>query len=759
MMVTLLLSCSSQVQAATEGEYTYTVTNDKATITKYTGTGGNVNIPSTLGNIAVTSIGVNAFNNCVGVTSVTIPQGVTSIGFGAFEYCNYLTSINIPQSVTTIDKQAFFACNYLTNINIPSGVTIIRNNTFGYCYSLTSINIPQSVTTIEDQAFFGCSSLTSIALPQGITSIGVNTFANCTGLTNIAIPQGVTSIADSAFYCCSGLTSIKLPQGVSSIGMGVFAYCNNLSAAYFYGNAPSVGEYIFYDTKPGFTVYYLEGKAGFTNPWNGYPTAVFKDTAINYIINTTPNDGDKAVSINQSLTATFAKELNAESINTTNFTLKCESQSVPITINPVEGTFEVVINPQTPLQPLKSYTLSFSQNITDIDGLELSRLYSVNFVTCSSEDAASISILNQGVELKPGETCDLTVEYKNLEANSNYNIKVLGSYAGEKELNPLKTTTLQVNTTTALPVTTVIPVTIPETVPEDLTDAKFLFKVIFEKDEVANISAHSMSNDSLIPAQTKQAKTLVACNAFFVNTYKIYGYVRDKDSGKPLSGIKVELGNHDSFFYTYTDAEGFYGFRKKEIPSMLPLTVRASLQYSYNTIDNNFRIYQDSSPDTNPFDPNIIDYLLTNDSGEFPIYTEEILNQIDADNSVDLSFDKAKNTEAVLVNAHTSNNAIKTFEALKESLYFCAVKGFIIDYHDIEINDDDYNSSSHNYNWIVINHMQSYCPLVIMHEMGHSVDQENQWGLPYYWIGESWANLLPCLINQKFEVVSKSGAY
>lgn len=43
--------------AETQGDYEYDVSNGKAIITKYTGSGGNVTIPSELGGYPVTSIG------------------------------------------------------------------------------------------------------------------------------------------------------------------------------------------------------------------------------------------------------------------------------------------------------------------------------------------------------------------------------------------------------------------------------------------------------------------------------------------------------------------------------------------------------------------------------------------------------------------------------------------------------------------------------------------------------------------------------
>ena len=59
---------------------------------------------------SVTSIGDNAFSNCSGLTSVTIPNCVTSIGEGAFKNCIGLTSITIPNSVTSIGYEAFYGC-------------------------------------------------------------------------------------------------------------------------------------------------------------------------------------------------------------------------------------------------------------------------------------------------------------------------------------------------------------------------------------------------------------------------------------------------------------------------------------------------------------------------------------------------------------------------------------------------------------------------------------------------------------------------
>jgi len=114
----------------TEGDFTYTVVGSNATITGYTGAGGDVTIPSTLGGYPVTSIGDSAFYECTGLTSIIIPSSVTSIGDSAFSRCWALTSITIPNSVTSIGASVFYGCTSLTSATIQSSVTSIGSSAF-----------------------------------------------------------------------------------------------------------------------------------------------------------------------------------------------------------------------------------------------------------------------------------------------------------------------------------------------------------------------------------------------------------------------------------------------------------------------------------------------------------------------------------------------------------------------------------------------------------------------------------------------------
>lgn len=234
----------------------------------------SVTIPNT-----VTSIGVDAFCGCSSLKSVNIPNSVTSIGEYAFSSCKSLTTVTIPKSVAFINRQAFPFCDNLTAINvdsdndvfssidgvlynknasslkccpggktsvtIPNSVTSIGAYAFYSCTKLSSVTIPNSVITIGEGAFGCCYSLTSIALPTSVTSIGKRMFTSCKSLTAVTIPNSVTSIGDEAFYNCKSLTSVTIPNFVTSIGQDAFSHCSGLTSVTIPNSVTSIGQGAF----------------------------------------------------------------------------------------------------------------------------------------------------------------------------------------------------------------------------------------------------------------------------------------------------------------------------------------------------------------------------------------------------------------------------------------------------------------------------------------------------------------------------------
>ena len=257
---------------ATEGIYTYKVTNGKATITECsTSASGDITIPSTLGGYPVTAIGDFSFNSCRSLTSVTIPGSVTSIGYSAFGECTSLTSVAIQDGVISIGQHAFGGCDSLTSITIPKSVTHIEewvfygcdlngiwvdpdnsyfsSDAFGVLFNKDKTNlilapegltgtytIPSGVTSIDYGAFCNCDNLTGVTIPNSVTEIGPYAFFSCESLTSVTIPNGVPSIGDSTFEYCTSLTSITIPDSVTSIGSEAFYACTNLATVKYAGS-------------------------------------------------------------------------------------------------------------------------------------------------------------------------------------------------------------------------------------------------------------------------------------------------------------------------------------------------------------------------------------------------------------------------------------------------------------------------------------------------------------------------------------------
>jgi len=180
--------------------------------------------------------------------SYNIPAGVTSIEWEAFEECTGITSVTIPASVTSIaisnyyGASGFAVCTSLTNIIVDTqnneyssveGVLFSKDRTQLLLYPAGkqgNYTIPTGVTSIENHAFAVCTGLTSVTIPTGVTAIKGAAFIGCTGLTSVIISEGVTSIEWAAFAGCDSLISINIPSSVTSIGWGAFA-CPSLPSS------------------------------------------------------------------------------------------------------------------------------------------------------------------------------------------------------------------------------------------------------------------------------------------------------------------------------------------------------------------------------------------------------------------------------------------------------------------------------------------------------------------------------------------------
>lgn len=125
----------------------------------------------------MTTIYAGAFNQCKGLTFVTIGNSVTSIGQGAFDNCSGLTSVYISDlSAWCNISFDYFYEKYSANPLYYAHHLYINNE------EVKDLVIPNDVTSIHSFAFNFCTSLTSVTIPNSVTGIGSGAFMNCNRL-------------------------------------------------------------------------------------------------------------------------------------------------------------------------------------------------------------------------------------------------------------------------------------------------------------------------------------------------------------------------------------------------------------------------------------------------------------------------------------------------------------------------------------------------------------------------------------------------
>lgn len=232
-------------------QFDFETNNGALKLIGYSGSEAVVVIPGTMDGLPVTSLGNAVFVEKTNLTSCVVAAGITNIGVVAFYLCTSLTNIELPESLKSIEDGAF-----------------------SYCSSLKRIRIPQNVALIGGSAFEYCESLTNLTLPESLTSIAAHTFSNCTNLSNFVIPPLVANVGDFAFANCSSLTNVIVPSQTTNLGTFAFGWCDRLDAVFFQGDAPAVGDAVFYAHDPFRTLnlYYLPGTAGWWSTLGGRPT-------------------------------------------------------------------------------------------------------------------------------------------------------------------------------------------------------------------------------------------------------------------------------------------------------------------------------------------------------------------------------------------------------------------------------------------------------------------------------------------------------
>ena len=121
---------------------------------------------------SVRRIGANPFGSCPHFRELTIAWNhpyltlIDGVLFGKQDHrliccpaAAEITEYSVPQGTRIIDAWAFDECIHLKKVIIPDSVTEIHTGAFSQCQNLESISIPKSITEIDYMAFYQCDNL------------------------------------------------------------------------------------------------------------------------------------------------------------------------------------------------------------------------------------------------------------------------------------------------------------------------------------------------------------------------------------------------------------------------------------------------------------------------------------------------------------------------------------------------------------------------------------------------------------------------
>lgn len=167
---------------------------------------------------SITKIPYSCFNGCSKL-QIEIPEGVTDIGQYAFASCYNI--ISLPSTLMSIESNAFENCQGITSLTIPPSVTKWGENVFCNCVNLVNVTGIEEYEVIPKGMFLHCYSLENITLNKVVT-IGTDAFSYCESLQNVSLPNTLKEIGDAAFHDCISFTEIILPEGLEKIGFRAF---------------------------------------------------------------------------------------------------------------------------------------------------------------------------------------------------------------------------------------------------------------------------------------------------------------------------------------------------------------------------------------------------------------------------------------------------------------------------------------------------------------------------------------------------------
>lgn len=157
------------------------------------------------------------------VTEIVIPGSVETIGTYAFANCSALVNIKlldyadnegkIHPGHTTIKAHAFEGCVYIKSLDIPNSVATISDSAFKGCAGLIDLILPYSVNNVASNAFAECRNLLNV------TVLGANVKFDKTSFEWKDIFKTQGSKPGANFHCAFSDTNLNIGKVLEGLGL------------------------------------------------------------------------------------------------------------------------------------------------------------------------------------------------------------------------------------------------------------------------------------------------------------------------------------------------------------------------------------------------------------------------------------------------------------------------------------------------------------------------------------------------------------
>ena len=220
--------------------------SDNVTITDYQGTATSLEVPASVGDNPVTTIGDNAFKDNTAIEEVTIPSSVTSVSATALSGCTSLTDVFVETSdhavavVDAVDDQVDNTFTFSTDANDQVTITGYAGSTSGVVEipatvggkEVTTISsgdannpvfsdsqtivVPDGVTTTTAALGDNASQLTYTKSGDDVTITGFSGSADVVEIPTTVGGGTVTTISNGAFTGTDAPATVLVPESVTT---------------------------------------------------------------------------------------------------------------------------------------------------------------------------------------------------------------------------------------------------------------------------------------------------------------------------------------------------------------------------------------------------------------------------------------------------------------------------------------------------------------------------------------------------------------